>query len=116
MVRNVPRSSPRFTLTGLFIFVTLAALVLALGRWIGFVAAFCFLLFPVPPLAYLALVRYGMSESRADYQHRSQTFNWMLMGGLAFSVFVSLLLLAIAIDSLRYEWIDSIDPLRGLKG
>jgi hypothetical protein len=115
------RSPPwtKFTLAGLLIFVTLAALALGLGRWIGYVSAICLLSFPVPPAAYLTLIRYGMNESQADYQSRSRVVNWLLVGGLAFSLFLSLLLLSIGVDSFRARYDRSeffIDPLSGVKG
>ena len=108
MERSARRSWTKFTLAGLFILVTLAALALALGRWIGYVSAVCLFLFPVPPAAYLALIRYGMNESRADYQHRWRLVNWILIGGLAFSILLSLLMLSVAVDGLREHY----DPVR----
>ena len=112
MASPVRRSWTKFTLAGLFILVTVAALALAIGRWIGYVAAVCLLLCPMPPAAYLTFVRYQMNRTEADFQRRSRLVNWLLIAGLAFSLFISLLLLSIAIDGLRqrYDPSERYDP------
>ena len=70
------------SLPGLFLATTFAALVLLLGRQIGFGLAACVVAVPVPSFVYLLIIRNWMKGAEVDYGKRNVLGDVALMGGL----------------------------------
>ena len=95
------RAKLTFTLGGLFLLTTLAAIFLGVAREIGLIASICLLTFPLPPAAYLAAVRYAFRDTRANQLLASRVANVILAAGLVVMVFVSLGLLGFVFEGIR---------------
>ena len=86
----------RFTLTGLFLVVTLSAVWLSAGRAFGFLTVTLFIMTPVPPVLYLTVVRSFMADHANDCSNSWTISNVGLSIGLILAICVSVVLLGFA--------------------